>query len=224
MRLIMPIFIKTIIRNLLSVLLGLLCMAITFICIPMLTHFSNNYSKKEQHHHVLISQRKPPPPPSPERDEEIEQMKRQQPKKVKKAASVSRPKIDFQVPAFGSAIGGIKISGLVNKDDFDISDSLFVSAFKPNEVDRPPRVLRAMPPQYPFDARQKGIEGRIVLRFVVDSKGKVHEPQIVEAEPEGVFEEAALAALAKYRFRPAVKDGESVDCIVRLPIEFNLKT
>ncbi|MFC1839352.1 energy transducer TonB [Thermodesulfobacteriota bacterium] len=215
---------KTIVTHLVSVLFGLLCTAITFICIPMLTHFSNTSTKKEQQHHVLISQRKPPPPPSPERDEELEQKKRQQPKEVKKTARVSRPKIDLQVSTFGSNIGGIKISGLINKDDFDISDSLFVSAFKPSEVDQPPRVLRAMPPLYPFEAQQKGIEGRVVLRFVVDSNGKVHEPQVVEANPEGVFEKTALAAIAKYRFRPAMKGGEAVDCIVRLPIAFDLNT
>ena len=214
---------KTIAKYPLSLFFGLFCTAMTFVCIPMLTNLSIKSSTREQYQHVLISQRKPPPPPAPDRDEAVQEMKRQEPKRSQKVESVSRPKIDLQVPAFGSDIGVIKISGLVNKNDFKISDSLFVTAFNISEVDQPPRVLRAMPPLYPFEAQQRGIEGRVLLRFVVDSDGKVNEPQVVSAEPEGIFEETALEAVVKYKFKPARKGGEAVDCIVKLPIAFSLE-
>lgn len=214
--------VKTIANIPLSAIVALVVTTLLFIGLPLLTQFQVGIKKRDRVQAVLISQRKPPPPPEPERDEKIEQRQRQQPKKAKKAARVARPKIDLQLPSFGGGIGGIKISGLINKNDFEISDSLFVSAFKLNEVDQPPRVLRQMLPRYPFEARQKGIEGRVTLRFVVDKDGKAQEPQVVRGEPEGVFDESALAAVVKYKFRPAYKSGEPVDCIVNLPISFTL--
>lgn len=204
---------------------GVVAIAVTtllFIGLPLLTQFQVGMKKRDRSQAVLISQRKPPPPPEPERDEKIEQKQKQEPKKAKKAQKIARPKIDLQLPTFGGGIGGIKISGLINKNDFDISDSLFVSAFNLNEVDQPPRVLRSMMPRYPFEARQKGVEGRVTLRFVVDKDGKAQEPQVVTGEPEGVFDDSALAAVVKYKFRPAYKNGEPVDCIVKLPIVFTL--
>lgn len=214
--------VKTVANIPLSGVVALVVTTLLFIGLPLLTQFQTTMKKRDRIQAVLISQRKPPPPPEPERDEKIEQKKRQQPKKAKKAQRVARPKVDLQLPSFGGGIGTISISGLINKDDFAMSDSLFVSAFKLNEVDQAPRVLRAMIPRYPFEARQKGIEGRVTLRFVVDKEGKAQEPEVVIGEPEGVFDESALVAVKKYKFRPAYKDGEPVDCIVKLPIVFTL--
>lgn len=118
-----------------------------------------------------------------------------------------------------SNVSGIKI-GTVS--DFKVSDSLFMSAFSLGEVDQPPRVLRVFPPVYPFDAKRDNIQGRVMLRFVVDLDGLAKEAEVVEAEPEGVFEDAALKAVEKYKFRPAVKNGKIVTCIARLPILFQL--
>jgi protein TonB len=215
--------VKTIANIPLSVIVALFVTTLLFIGLPLLTQFQTTMKKRDRVQAVLISQRKPPPPPEPERDEKIEQKKKQQqPKKAKRTQRMSRPKVDLQLPSFGSGIGTISISGLINKEDFAMSDSLFVSAFKLNEVDQAPKVLRSMMPRYPFEARQKGVEGRVTLRFVVDKDGQAKEAQVVEGEPEGVFDESALAAVQKYKFRPAYKNGEPVDCIVKLPIVFTL--
>lgn len=109
-------------------------------------------------------------------------------------------------------------SGLSSENE----DSLFVTAYNLKEVDQLPRVIRVLLPSYPISAAEDGIEGRIVLRLVVGSDGVAHEAEVVEAEPEGVFEESALAVVVKYKFKPAVKNGENVDCIVKLPIKFTL--
>ena len=207
----------------LSVLVALIITSLLFIAIPLLTKFSaiNHGGKKGVH--VLISQRRPPPPPEPEQEEKIEEkQKAEQPKQAKQRTRMARPKLDVAMTNLTAGLGGtIAIGGLLNKD-FEVSDSLFVSAFKLNEVDQPPRVLRALPPRYPFEAKQKGISGKVMLRFVVDATGKAQEPQVVSSEPEGVFDEAALEAVVKYRFKPAMKGGKPVDCIVKLPISFDL--
>ncbi len=91
-----------------------------------------------------------------------------------------------------------------------------------DEVDSPPRVIRVFPPFYPAEAKEQGLNGRVVLRFVVDIEGWACEPEVISAEPEGVFDEAALDAVAEYRFEPALKDGKPVNCIVRMPVVFKL--
>ena len=61
------------------------------------------------------------------------------------------------------------------------------------------------------------------MRFILNREGKILNPQVVSAKPEGVFEQAALDTIIKYRFRPAMKDGESVSMAINVPISFNIK-
>jgi protein TonB len=96
------------------------------------------------------------------------------------------------------------------------------SLFTGFQVDQQPFVTRMVKPIYPFSAKSSGIEGRVVLRFIVDEKGLVQKPEVLEAEPEGVFEESALAAVVMYRFKPAKIGDKPVKCIVKMPIGFTL--
>ncbi len=85
-----------------------------------------------------------------------------------------------------------------------------------------PKIVSKYSPRYPFEARTKGIEGRVLLRFIVDRAGNVLDPQVVSAEPEGTFEQAALDTVTKYKFKPAKKDGKYVKSIVKLAINFTM--
>jgi TonB family protein len=95
--------------------------------------------------------------------------------------------------------------------------------YQMNEVDTPPRIISAFPPEYPADAKTNKIEGNVVVQFVVDTDGWAWEPEVVEADPESVFEQSALDAIIKYEFEPATKDGTSVPCMVKMPIAFTLE-
>ena len=94
--------------------------------------------------------------------------------------------------------------------------------FTPDQVEHRPRVLKPVTPVYPFQATVSGIEGRVVLRFIVDENGEVQNPVVIKAEPEGVFEEAALAAIAKYKFIPATIGKRKVKCIAVMPVGFKI--
>ena len=90
------------------------------------------------------------------------------------------------------------------------------------DFDEKPKIVSKGPLRYPRRAQNNGIEGRVFLRFTVDKDGNVRDPQVVSAEPEGVFEQAALDSIVKYKLTPAKKDGKCVSSIVRLPIVFNI--
>ena len=64
---------------------------------------------------------------------------------------------------------------------------------------------------YPPTAKAEGIEGYVVIRYDVTALGAVVNPEVMEAAPEGVFEEAALASIVRWRFRPATEGGEAVE-------------
>jgi TonB family protein len=75
---------------------------------------------------------------------------------------------------------------------------------------------------YPPDARTSGVEGSVRLEFIVDTDGRPSSPRVVDADPPGWFESAALAAIRDYRFRPYERDGVAYRRLVRARIGFAL--
>ncbi len=63
---------------------------------------------------------------------------------------------------------------------------------------------------YPQRALQRGIEGFVELSFTVDAEGNVTDPIVLYAEPEGVFERAALQSIRRWKYAAAVENGEPV--------------
>lgn len=79
------------------------------------------------------------------------------------------------------------------------------------------------PPVYPAAALRRNIEGWVDLEFVVDDGGRTRDIEIVGAEPPRVFEEAALAAVAAYRYVPYELDGRRYARKVSLRVRFTLE-
>ncbi len=55
-------------------------------------------------------------------------------------------------------------------------------------------------PKYPIQAAKDGVEGAVLLKFDVDSHGMTKNIRVVAAEPENVFDKAAMDALAKWQY------------------------
>lgn len=69
---------------------------------------------------------------------------------------------------------------------------------------------------YPPSAKAAGIEGHVVVTYDVTVEGRVANAVVAEAEPPGVFEQAALAAVRSWRFRPPLQRGEPVEAPARV--------
>lgn len=89
-------------------------------------------------------------------------------------------------------------------------------------IDIPPRIKRYSPPLYPPRAKGQGIEGKVVVRCVVSSGGRIRDAKIIQAEPAGYFERAALKSVVKWTFVPAKLKGEKVAVYVDIPLLFSL--
>jgi protein TonB len=59
----------------------------------------------------------------------------------------------------------------------------------------------------------------VTVKFTVTREGRVRNPRVVAAEPPGVFEGAALAAIERWRFKPQAADFPGVT----QKIHFNLR-
>ncbi len=94
--------------------------------------------------------------------------------------------------------------------------------FNMDEVDEIPQVLRSVPPEYPYGAKRNRIEGEVVIRMLVTSKGVPTNLTIHSATPPDVFEKAALSAAKRWKFRPGHYKGQAVDTWVLLPFNFEL--
>lgn len=66
-------------------------------------------------------------------------------------------------------------------------------------------------PEYPVRALTGNIEGWVQVRFTVTAIGTVRDAVIVESEPGTVFDDAALKAIARWRYNPRVENGEAVE-------------
>lgn len=76
---------------------------------------------------------------------------------------------------------------------------------------------------YPPAAKAAGIEGQVVVRYDVSEEGRVVNAVVRLAEPPGVFEEAALATVRSWRFRPQVERDRAVSAPNRVSeIRFRL--
>lgn len=93
---------------------------------------------------------------------------------------------------------------------------------KPAGITRTAKVLRAAAPQYPFNASRNQISGYAVVEFTVAADGSVQDTHIVESSPPHVFDRAAIEAVIRSKFEPAMKDGQPVDSIVRRRIDFRI--
>ena len=62
-------------------------------------------------------------------------------------------------------------------------------------------------PEYPEAARAQRLEGQVELSFTVNSSGAVESPIVTSSSPAGVFDQAALAAISRWRYAPAGQDA-----------------
>ena len=75
---------------------------------------------------------------------------------------------------------------------------------------------------YPEMAQRVGIEGQVVVQFVVDERGNVVDPVVLRS-PSELLSEAALAAVRESRFTPGQQRGRPVKVRFAVPVTFRLR-
>ncbi|MGH9749404.1 MAG: energy transducer TonB [Candidatus Polarisedimenticolia bacterium] len=115
--------------------------------------------------------------------------------------------------ASGGRIGGTGAPGLLA--DGPGGEAIFALP----DLDQKPRPIFQAEPIYPFELRQKRVEGTVYVQFIVDREGRVVDPRVEKSTHAG-FDKPALDAVRQWRFEPAVRGGEPVQARLRVPIRF----
>lgn len=87
-----------------------------------------------------------------------------------------------------------------------------------------PRVASTTPPYYPPALRDAGIEGRVVVRGVIGTDGRVESASVVRSSGNGTLDNNALNAFYKWRFTPARNDAnQKVRCYFTQGFPFTIQ-
>ncbi|MEZ4389030.1 MAG: energy transducer TonB [Candidatus Krumholzibacteriia bacterium] len=135
------------------------------------------------------------------------------------------PEVDFAPELPTPSLTAPQLAGpavTLNPSLFTAPTASGPPVFEVGELDRPPRAIARREPVYPYRARQRRIEGRVRVRFLVGADGRTSEITVLEAEPAGVFDQAVLDAVASWRFEPGVLAGRPVAAWMVTPIVFDL--
>jgi TonB family protein len=86
---------------------------------------------------------------------------------------------------------------------------------------QPPRLIKQVDPVYPEEARQKKIEGIVILSIKTDESGKVIDAMILRSIPG--LDDAALSAVKQWIYEPLILDGKAVRALFTVTVRFQLK-
>ncbi len=90
---------------------------------------------------------------------------------------------------------------------------------KPSVITRPVP-LKQIAPKYPEAAKAIGATGRVVVKVLIGTDGKVKSATIYSSFGNPACEDAALSAAKQWEFKPATKDGEPFEQSIQIPFDF----
>ena len=93
--------------------------------------------------------------------------------------------------------------------------------YEARDLDIYPRSLRPIAPTYPASVRDAQVTGSVTLLVLIDEGGRVVSASVVDAEPGGVFDQAAQEAVAAAAFYPAQRNGRTVRSQTLIKVEFD---
>ncbi len=128
------------------------------------------------------------------------------------------PRCPAQVPMLHDTVDRFPIS--VDRQGRDVSPYDYVPLDSQPRVADGDSIMRHF--VYPEKARKLGLEGRVYVRFKVDVDGRVREGYVEKGKYK-LLNDAAIDAIKKTRFNPAVKNGEPISVWTSETIEFRLK-
>jgi protein TonB len=83
-------------------------------------------------------------------------------------------------------------------------------------------LVKGAEPVFPPNALRARQGGWVVVAFTIDPNGRTSGVHVTNSQPKHIFERAAIDAVSRYRFTPAMKNGEPVASTREQRIEFNL--
>jgi protein TonB len=96
-------------------------------------------------------------------------------------------------------------------------------AVEPGVLQRDLEPVATPEPAYPPAAFRQGVGGWVEVEYTVNERGTTMDVAVVAAEPRGVFDEAAVAAVAGWKYRPRVVNGRPVAQRTSVTLRFSVE-
>ncbi len=197
--------------------LGLIFTAAIFIVLPAM-HILGQISLNTREVVTMDASEAPPPPPPedlpppPEENEELEKPEVEEP-----PPPMTLSQLEMALnPGSGNAMGDFGFgdfdSGIDALGDMEIFDL--------RDVDKLPRALFQVEPNYPYSLKQAKISGWVQLEWIIDENGKVLKPRVVKSSHRE-FNQPAIESIMRSKWSPARKGGKTVKVRVIQRMDFN---
>ena len=182
------------VRTLIGIAIGLLMTFLLYWLMSALVAAGKNALTEAPKGRIVDFVRVPNPP----------QLRTEQPKPEKPNKPQIAPKTpQVQTQAVKPQGNTVNIGAMSVDSDLAVDTSAGLSA---SDGEYLPIVKVA--PVYPRRAQTRGIEGWVLLSFTVTETGSVIDPQVIDAEPSGVFDSAAKKAVERFKYKPRVVNGQ----------------
>lgn len=117
------------------------------------------------------------------------------------ASSLNKTVFNFDLPTGKQNIQGAGIN---------VGDGEYLPIVKVNAI-------------YPQRASARGLEGYVIVQYTVTTQGTTRDVIVIDADPPGVFNRAAIASAQKYKYKPRIINGTPVEVTgVKTRITFEL--
>lgn len=84
-----------------------------------------------------------------------------------------------------------------------------------------PKLITSPEPLYPIAAKQRSLEGVVVLDAFVDAKGNVGEVKVISGPM--LLQQAAVDALRRWKYQPARLDGQPTGVHTQVSVSFKIR-
>jgi TonB family protein len=85
---------------------------------------------------------------------------------------------------------------------------------------KPPKLLKAVTPQYPLEARRLGFEGTVIVEATTDIKGRVKKTKVLKSVP--YLDQPAVKAIRQWVYEPALINGQPRPIVFTVTVRFSL--
>ncbi len=195
--------------------LGVFVAALVFLALPFMQIVGQMGKKELEVRTVATTQPPPPPPVIEEPPPEEPPPPEQQPQMDDLPQEMSLSDLGNLIDPGGGGSGAKILSDALSS----AVQNRASDAFAASQLDQQPRPVYQAAPKYPNSLRRQGISGEVKIEIVVDARGRVVNPRIVESSNRA-FEDPALDAVQQWKFEPGKRGGTAVPFKMLVPIRF----
>jgi len=155
------------------------------------------------------------------RDEKVETKSREKPRRLERKQPPPQAQMPVAKMAQAPSKQALKVDAPPFRPQLALAGGPHLGAAPADSFAVP---LVRVPPRYPQRAQARGVQGWVHVRFTVTPEGTTRDVTVLDADPQGYFEKAAIAAVKKYKYKPRIENGVPVEeAGVELVLSFELE-